>query len=378
MLTHLISIVDKHATSFCCYENEAYYAEGSEIIAVDHLKRIIDYARQNDLAVNFLYGNKRLPDDQENLIESVDHVRIVPLKLKDVYPGAVLVINRDDQNLISSIPETYSEILILRVSKDGLKDLADVFKQLGGRFKKLNLCLLDIEGYGEAELAVYSQQLKEILEIAREQFIHGHSFETSFITDRLVLDRMNNCDAGQKHITVTSDGNFYLCPGFYFDNGGNSIGSLDRGLEIKNHQLLSLDHAPICSLCDAYHCRRCLYLNKKITLEINTPSRQQCVLSHLERETSRNLLNDLRPLEQFYSLANIPELDYIDPFTLITSRGVSGLDGKSEQGEKQRRNATPGEWDMIDPDTHSIKELLLQIYSLQLEILKRLDMDIKK
>ena len=90
----------------------------------------------------------------------------------------------------------------------------------------------------------------------------------------------------------------------------NSIGDLVNGLDIKNKQLHRLDHAPICKHCDAWQCKRCIWLNHKTTLEVNTPSHEQCVISHLERNASRELLRRIN----LPNKEDIKEIDYLDPF----------------------------------------------------------------
>ncbi len=135
-----------------------------------------------------------------------------------------------------------------------------------------------------------------------------------------MLSDMNNCNAGLTHLTVAPNGKFYICPGFYYDDATSSVGDLNAGMNIKNPQLLQLDHAPICRNCDAFHCKRCIYLNQKTTLELNTPSHEQCVISHLERNTSKLLLDELNTrLEVFHDKEPIPEIDYLDPFDLVKS-----------------------------------------------------------
>ena len=127
--------------------------------------------------------------------------------------------------------------------------------------------------------------------------------QVNILTDRLRLKEMHNCNAGVNNITVAPNGRFYLCPAFYYDErmGINnrlnhhkpqhdySVGDIDAGLQIPNQQLLRLDHAPLCRICDAYHCKRCVWLNQRLTWDANTPSHQQCVLAHLERNASREL-----------------------------------------------------------------------------------------
>lgn len=124
---------------------------------------------------------------------------------------------------------------------------------------------------------------------------------------------MNNCNAGYETITVAPDGRFYICPAFYYGDKCD-CGSLSDGLIIKNPQLYKIEYAPICRKCDAWHCHRCVWLNSKKTLEINTPGHIQCVMSHIERNASRNLLVGLREICDFLPETNIPELSYLDPF----------------------------------------------------------------
>ena len=128
---------------------------------------------------------------------------------------------------------------------------------------------------------------------------------------------MNNCNAGWESITLAPDSKFYVCPAFYLEADGYSVGDLESGLNVKNPQLYKLDHAPICRNCDAFQCRRCAWLNRKTTLEVNTPSHEQCVVAHLERNASRNLLESIRAIGVFLPEMEIPEINYLDPFDNI-------------------------------------------------------------
>lgn len=98
-----------------------------------------------------------------------------------------------------------------------------------------------------------------------------------------------------------------------------AVGDLRTGLAIANQQLYRLDHAPICRVCDAYHCRRCVWMNDRLTGDVNTPSHQQCAASHLERNASRRLQQ--RMAERGIHIEGsreIKELDYLDPFVIAT------------------------------------------------------------
>ena len=105
----------------------------------------------------------------------------------------------------------------------------------------------------------------------------------------------------------------FQCP--HYDEDGSAVGDLSTGLNILNRQLYQLDHAPLCRRCDAYQCRRCIWLNHKITLEVNTPSHEQCVIAHIERNASKKLLDNIRRHGEFLpDKETIKKIDYLDPF----------------------------------------------------------------
>jgi CXXX repeat peptide maturase len=146
-----------------------------------------------------------------------------------------------------------------------------------------------------------------------ELYVSGKSPQFNLLSDRMYLDKMRNCEAGVKTITLAPDGKYYICPAFYY------YGEKDvNPLEIKNPQLYKLEFAPICRRCDAFHCKRCVWLNKMTTLEVNTPSHEQCVISHIERNAAKSLLTAIRKHGTFLpQMPEIVDIDYLDPFDNI-------------------------------------------------------------
>ncbi len=94
------------------------------------------------------------------------------------------------------------------------------------------------------------------------------------------------------------------------DNYGNP----NDVVSLPNERLYKLAYAPICRTCDAFQCKRCVWLNQKTTLEVNTPSHEQCVVAHLERNASRSLLDHIKNLGIIKTDKSIPVIDYLDPF----------------------------------------------------------------
>ena len=237
--------------------------------------------------------------------------------------------NDADVEVVNTVPEKVeAKNLVLRLTFSEMLKQKDAIVNLFSSGTRINLCITDVEQFTDEQIEVYKMLLEEWNAVLLDLYKQGQSPQFNLLTDRMMLDKMHNCEAGVSNITLAPNGKFYLCPAFYYDEqmkvdnqlnhhqptSDNSVGDLEKGLDIPNLQLLKLDHAPLCRNCDAYQCRRCLWLNRKLTWDNNTPSRQQCVMAHIERNASRNLLNDIRKVGEFMPNIDIKEINYLDPF----------------------------------------------------------------
>jgi CXXX repeat peptide maturase len=359
MYQYLLVILEKGAVPFCHYSNPYYHALGTPVLMpLAQLEEIIRYTLGNNLSINFLYGRHRLPLEYESLIETINHVKMIPLCLHDIYPDGILVLDASDCKSFSEIKKDSSRNLILRVEPFDLAQLSLFVEAMEGGFKRLNIHLVGIENFSEKDLDLYKNQLQKISAMLQRHYHEGTETEINVMTDRLLLKQMNNCDAGIKHLTIAPNGKGYICPGFYHDDEENTLGVWTQGQEISsvNQQLLSIQCAPICSRCDAFHCKRCIYLNQRTTLEINVPSKEQCLVAHLEREVSRKMLNKLRDIKPFDGLPVIPCLSYQDPFDIV----AQPIDGEVTAAVDRTIGS-----DMITS--------LDQIYEMQKQILRKLE-----
>lgn len=327
MLQYLVILLDSTATSYCHYENTCHE---KKLIPVEDLKQGIFYGMKENLMIQFVYPDYELPQEYKNVINTIDHSDIVSSSCEDdeLRKNADVIIYHDWVGIqFSSFDK--DGIYTLRTNKEDLFDRYKLLKSIISSTRRLNVVITDIEKFTEEDFKKYKEVLEFLSDVLETCYVEGKSPQLNLLTDRMMLDGMNNCNAGNENITLAPDGKFYVCPAFYFSGKcdgneqslgevcqkGYSIGSLKEGLDIKNPQLYKLDHAPICRKCDAYQCRRCVWLNRKTTCEVNTPSHEQCVVAHLERNTSRKLLNNIRKHGSFLSEhEEIKEIDYIDPF----------------------------------------------------------------
>ncbi len=311
MLQYLVVLLDDTSISYCHYPNNKTQ---NRLINLDDLKQGIIFAMKENLRIQFVYPEYKIPNEYQELIKTIDHSKIVPSN----YNGTADVFVFNDWEELTNISCTNKEATyILQTDKASLFEHYPKLDKILKEITRLNIVLTNVSTFNENDLEIYKETLAFISDIIGNLYKQGLSPQLNLITDRLVLESMNNCNAGNENITLAPNGKFYICPAFYLDNENDSIGDLKNGLNIKNKQLYNIDYAPICRKCDAFHCKRCIYLNKKMTLEVNTPSYEQCVIAHLERNESKRLLKNMRKEGNFLPNKLIKEISYLDPYDIV-------------------------------------------------------------
>lgn len=308
MIQYIVILLDDTSTSFCHYTNEK---ADRRLIPLQTLKDGICYAMKENLNIQFVYPNYKLPKEYLAAIDSIDHTDIYPAEMSDNADVVVF------DSLIAAKDYVFKEEVayLIRTDKVSLFNEYKIIGEILDKVTRLNVVITDIETFTEDDFMVYKSLLSNLAERVEQIYVSGKSPQLNLLTDRIMLEKMNNCGAGDTSVTLAPDGKFYVCPAFYLSADGYTIGDMVNGLEIKNSQLYRLDHAPLCRRCDAWQCKRCIWMNRKTTLEVNTPSHEQCVVAHLERNASRKLLIDIRKHGKFMSGSeDIKEIDYLDPF----------------------------------------------------------------
>lgn len=311
MMKYLIVQLDDTSVSFCHYNNDK---TESRLIDLDVLKKAIFWSMKENLIVQFLYPDYQLPTEYKNAIADIDHADIVSSTCKDgdlINTADVVVF--DNWASINNYQFEQNQTCVIRTSFADLFSNSVFLNSILPKVSRLNVVITDIENFYSDTQKRYAQFLDNLNEKIYQEYKNKHGIQVNILTDRMMLDSMNNCGAGVETITLAPNGNFYICPGFYIDGYGE-IGNAEIGLDIKNTQLYKIENAPICRICDSWHCKRCIWQNKKSTLEVNTPSKEQCVVSHIERNASRMLLSKIREIGTFIPDKEIPEIDYLDPF----------------------------------------------------------------
>jgi CXXX repeat peptide maturase len=281
--------------------------DGIEFIAEEILCAGLKFAEDNNLEINVFYPKEELPENIQTVLSRAVCNRVIPTSIKAQVGDVVIIDNWAELEYLDFMSGVRYIITTSRA------DLEKNWQNLPfHQDVRVDIAVLDIAGAKNDDFARYHTILANMADAMTDAYAKGCYMHCNLLTDRVELHNMHNCGAGETHITLAPNGNFYVCPAFYLSQM-KDVGNLTDGICVKNPQLFAIDYAPICKHCDAYHCKRCVWLNKKLTLEVNTPSHEQCVLSHIERNASRQLSLQAED-KGAPRVCNIPSLPYLDPF----------------------------------------------------------------
>lgn len=326
MIQYLVILLDDTSISYCHYQNSKIERN---LISIEDLKAGIFFAMKENLMIQYVLPDYEMPVEYKEVMNSIDSHIFVPATCEDknaVEAADVIVLN--DWSSLSVWTFDDSQAYVIRTAKEDYFNNYLKLKTVLEQVSRLNVVFTDVDTFTDTDFEKYQQSLDALSLTITKEYAKGHPVQFNLITDRMLLKEMNNCGAGDSNITLAPDGKFYVCPAFYYDGvcdgkevslsdvcqKGYAVGSVKDGIDIKNPQLFKLDHAPLCRKCDAYQCKRCIWLNRRMTLEVNTPSHEQCVMAHIERNVARQLLADIRTLGTFLPEHDIKEIDYLDPF----------------------------------------------------------------
>ena len=216
MLQYLILLLDDTSTSFCHYKNPN---TERHLMPVDILKQGIRFGMMQNLMIQFVYPDYELPQEYQEVIESIDHSKIKPVK-----EDADVWVTTDIQGVQADVP------VVWRTNKQTFFSNYDAIVEALEKVPRLNIVLEDVETFNDHEFRQYKELLEKLSTNIEQLYAAGKSPQLNLLTDRMVLREMNNCGAADTNITLAPNGKFYVCPAFYYENESDSVGDLEKGL----------------------------------------------------------------------------------------------------------------------------------------------------
>lgn len=275
-LKYLMFITSDKAASHCIYKNN----NGSKVMSEKLFEEGLEYCNDNNFIPVIL-------QDSENTFEYNNEKCLTVMNYKEesnIANGISVV----DISNIDGIKDT-NKSCIIKVNRDNIRNISRALESLMEAYNRVNLILEDIEKWTELDLQNYDMQLENIIDIIIKYNRANEKKEINVITDILNQTQMKNCGAGESTYALAPNGKVYICPAVYFTDPEQYIGNLENGFETNFNELFKLERLELCNKCEAYHCKRCKYLNKLATEEITVSPKIQCIISNMEKEKSRKL-----------------------------------------------------------------------------------------
>lgn len=210
MLKYLIVQLDDASVSFCHYKNDR---TKPCLIDLDVLRKALFWSMKENLIVQFLYPDYQLPTDYKNVIAGIDHVDIVSSTCEDenlLRTADVVVF--DKWATIQDFPFSQNQAYVIRTSFADLFSNGAFLNTILPKVSRLNIVLTDIQSFNSEMEERYAQFLDNLNEKIYQEYKSNHGVQVNILTDRMMLDSMNNCNAGVESVTLAPNGKFYICP----------------------------------------------------------------------------------------------------------------------------------------------------------------------
>jgi len=308
---HLYFILADDSVAHCAYGTRQ---QGNKRMSRDLLEHGLDWAARNfyrPILLQPATGPRVAVSDHYDVIHVCDAQRA------DILPTDIPVF----ENEVSECKASDNCILVL--DKTHLNELVELTTLLLHKSNRVNLILRSIGGFTMEDIGQYEDQLHSLARhmVASSSDI-GSIPEVNVLTDRLYLSQHRDCGAGVHNMALAPDGYLYACPAFYHHGLQDGVlGALDGDLNPELLSLCNADRAPICKRCEALQCKRCLFDNLGYTLQINIPSRAQCLSALAELRVSawlrEQLLASRLVAEEELQAFRVP---FVDPYETSVAR----------------------------------------------------------
>lgn len=280
------------------------------------LKKFTALARSENRFINLIYPVSSLnfaDEEYFNFLNSIEAQHTKPYNNENLKFGvkdATVFVVPSGRKLP---PDFTAPNIIILVQPESIPTLHDYVDDLLKRgIFRINLVNDLTQITSGFDIDVYRQQLEKIADLLYACYKNGHPRFVNVLSDILYSVEMNNCNAGHSHLTVGPDGRTSLCPALWRKNMTMPNDNLNIPESLFN--ITGFENATLCSKCDAFQCRRCIADNITRTDEYCVPGEFQCIISHIEREVSKNLQHKLREDLKINFPNVIKDINYVDPF----------------------------------------------------------------
>lgn len=168
MIQYIVILLDDTSTSFCHYTNEK---ADRRLIPLQTLKDGICYAMKENLNIQFVYPNYKLPKEYLAAIDSIDHTDIYPAEMADNADVVVF------DSLVAAKDYAFKEEVayLIRTDKVSLFNEYKIIGEILDKVTRLNVVITDIKTFTEDDFMAYKSLLSNLSERVEQIYVSGKS-----------------------------------------------------------------------------------------------------------------------------------------------------------------------------------------------------------
>ena len=166
MLHYLIILLDETSTSYCHYD---IMSKERKLIPLDDLKAGVRFAMIENLMIQFVYPNYDLPQDYKDVIESIDHSKLIPVDSPLHYDADVIIFNHWQEAVNCDFDKTTA--YVLRICRSDFFSQETLIKSLLGKANRLNIVITDIETFTDTDFEIYKNFLLSLSDEIKDLYV---------------------------------------------------------------------------------------------------------------------------------------------------------------------------------------------------------------
>ncbi len=315
---HIYILQSEDYVSYCEYNNQNIILDNE--IKTDGILKSLKYCRDNFFSPILVHSKNNFNFVNNDRYMNYNMMHVIPAKfineatiagLKNIVP----VYDIDSLNYYNYGVAN----IIFNIEANNIGNLGACIIKLFEQTRRIDLNLHNTDKSFDEVL--YKIQLEKISDYIEQYYLQcGEIKELNILTDLLFIDKYDNCMAGEKTYIISPDDKIYTCCAVYSNENQNNIGDIKEGITIKyDKKLYEIDNSNLCRFCDCYHCKNCVYTNKKFTKEVNVSPSFICRKSHIEKIVSKDLFDKLYLLNKEIMVDKIELSESLDPINKFLS-----------------------------------------------------------
>lgn len=283
----LYFLLDDDYVTYCQHEN---LRVGSNHLDKTAILRGLQYCHQNFFSPVFVHSKTHYSFEPCEKYESYHIKHIVPAKFyKEAANLKDCIFAFEPEDMV--LPISGLDFCQLNIRANDIQYVFNCVKSLLEKSMSINLNIYNLtKDFDEKEYEIQMNKIAEYLyQLNKVQPNKPHMISqiSDVLTEAIKKHpTQKGCKAGSHSFVYAPDKKLYACAAHYGNSFVQETGTLEEGLKTKFLNLYKCEDMPLCEVCDAYHCQKCIALNEAYTKERNVSPAFQCRKSMIEKNAA--------------------------------------------------------------------------------------------